>query len=349
MRVLVVDDSTLYRKIISDALAGLSDVQILTAPSGPIALSMLEAAPVDLVLLDIHMPEMSGPEVLEIIVRKYPRTPVVVFSGGVDRDASVTIRALETGALDFIQKPNADSMEQGKKTLQLQMRRVVDLARLRMGSVPIPDSTAAAQLPPRPRISRVPRSPELLLIGSSTGGPNALQEVLTRLPSNFPVPILVVQHMPPKFTTTLAAHIDRLSPLQVSEVLDGHIPKPGEVLFAPGGSHLKLVRNPAGKLVARLTDEPPVNSCRPSVDVLFESAAACGLRGVITVILTGMGDDGASGVAALRAACPTWCIIQNAATCVVYGMPAAIERRRLEDQILPLRDIAPRLQQTFHL
>jgi two-component system, chemotaxis family, protein-glutamate methylesterase/glutaminase len=345
MRVLVVDDSTLYRKIISDALALLPDIQVLTAPSGSIALSMLEAAPVDLVLLDIHMPDMSGPEVLEVIVQKRPRTPVVMFSGGVDRDASVTIRALQAGALDFIQKPNADSMEEGKKTLQSQLRRVVDLARLRMSAAPAPSTGG----PPRPRIARVPQLPEVLLIGSSTGGPTALQEVLTNLPANFPVPILVVQHMPPKFTATLAAHIDRLSPLRVSEVVEGHAPKPGEVLIAPGGQHFKLARNAAGHLLVRLTDDPPVNSCRPSVDVLFESAAACGLRGVISVILTGMGDDGANGVAALREACPTWCIIQNAATCVVYGMPAAIERRHLEDQILPLPDIAPRLQQIFRL
>jgi two-component system chemotaxis response regulator CheB len=345
MRVLVVDDSTLYRKIISDALASLPDVQVLTAPGGAIALSMLEAAPVDLVLLDIHMPDMSGPEVLEVIVEKYPRIPVVMFSGGVDRDASVTIRALQIGALDFIQKPQADSLEEGKKALQVQLRRVVDLARLRMSVPDAPSSSA----PSRPRISRLPQFPELLLFGSSTGGPNALQEVLTKLPANFPVPIVVVQHMPPKFTATLAAHIDRLSPLCVSEVTDGHAPKPGEALIAPGGQHFKLSRNPAGNLVVRLTEDPPVNSCRPSVDVLFESAAACGLRGVVGVILTGMGDDGANGVATLRAACPTWCIIQNAATCVVYGMPAAIERRGLEDQVLPLGDIAPRLLQIFRL
>jgi two-component system, chemotaxis family, protein-glutamate methylesterase/glutaminase len=345
MRVLVVDDSTLYRKIISDALALLPDIQVLTAPGGAIALSMLEAAPVDLVLLDIHMPDMGGPEVLEVIVGKYPQIPVVMFSGGVDRDASVTIRALQAGAVDFIQKPQADSLEEGKKTLQSQLRRVVDLTRLRISAPPAPP----AESPPRPRLARVPHSPEILLIGSSTGGPNALQEVLSKLPANFPVPILVVQHMPPKFTATLAAHIDRLSPLQVTEVVEGHSPKPGEVLIAPGGHHLKLARNPGGQLFTRVSEGPPVNSCRPSVDVLFESAAACRLRGAITLILTGMGDDGANGVAALRAACPTWCIIQNAATCVVYGMPAAIERRHLEDQILPLQDIAPRLQQIFRL
>jgi two-component system chemotaxis response regulator CheB len=154
--------------------------------------------------------------------------------------------------------------------------------------------------------------------------------------------------MPPVFTKSLADQLNKLSPLQVIEAPDGHVASAGQVLIAPGGYHMEISRDPNARFVVRLTDAPPVNSCRPAVDVLFRSAAACALRGVVSCILTGMGEDGAAGVDALHKACAaSWCVSQDAASCVVYGMPAAVAQRGLSDDVLPLPAIAPRLNELF--
>ena len=155
--------------------------------------------------------------------------------------------------------------------------------------------------------------------------------------------------MPPLFTKTLADQLNKTAALSVKEAQGGEIPGPGDVLIAPGGFHLEIFRNNDGKIQTRIVSSPPVNSCRPAVDVLFNSAAHCGLTGVIAIILTGMGSDGADGVAALKAACPAWCIAQDAYTSTVYGMPQAIAQRRLGDEILPLQEIGPRINKIFRI
>ena len=365
MRLLIVDDTALYRKLLTDAASQLTGVEVAGAvASGPLALARLAAESIDLVLLDVFMPEMNGPEVLEKIRRDFPKVAVVMISGATGADATITINALANGALDFIPKPQTSSFAEGMARLQGQLQHVIRLVQLRrINSGPAAVSAArpvapaspgfnpgaapsslpsAAPLPPRRRVLP-PAALDLLLIGVSTGGPRTLQDLLPALPSDFRLPVVIVQHMPPLFTRTLAEQLDKVCKLRVTEATDGERIQAGRILIAPGGRHLEIIRHTDGGLVTRLTDAAPVNSCRPAVDVLFNSAARCSLRGVLSVILTGMGEDGANGVAALKAALPTWSIAQDEATCVIYGMPQAVVRRQLEDEILPLPAIAPRL------
>ena len=355
IRILIVDDTALYRKVLTDAFAQIPEATVAGAvASGPAALARLATDPVDLVLLDVFMPEMNGPEVLARLRRDHPRTAVVMISGATGPDAAITIDALADGALDFIPKPQAASFAEGMSRLRSQLQQVVRIVRIRKFAVapgtarPAPAATAApAPLPKRKNTSVI--RPEILLIGVSTGGPRALHELLPRLPADFRLPVVIVQHMPPLFTRSLADQLTKTCPLPVVEASDAEPVTPGRILLAPGGRHLELVRDPAGPLRTQLTDTPPVNSCRPAVDVLFQSAARAELRGALSLILTGMGEDGANGVAALKASVPTWSIVQDEATCVIYGMPQAVVRRNLEDEILPLPSIAPRLVELTRL
>lgn len=361
MRLLIVDDTALYRKLLSDAASQLTGVEIAGAVgSGPLALARLAAEPIDLVLLDVFMPEMNGPEVLEKIRRDYPKVAVVMISGATGADAAITINALANGALDFIPKPQTTSFAEGMSRLRGQLQQVVNLVKLRRLSsgAPVTPRPAAPGVAGSPTAVAVPAAPvtarrrvlppaalDLLLIGVSTGGPRTLQDLLPGLPADFRLPVVIVQHMPPLFTRTLAEQLDKVCNLHVSEAKDGESLQPGRILIAPGGRHLEIYRDTSGGLLTRLTDAAPVNSCRPAVDVLFNSASQCGLRGVISLILTGMGEDGANGVATLKTAIPTWSIAQDEATCVIYGMPQAVVRRQLEDEVLPLPAIAPRLNE----
>jgi two-component system chemotaxis response regulator CheB len=366
MRLLIVDDTALYRKLLTDAASQLTGVEVAGAvSSGPLALSRIAAEPIDLVLLDVFMPEMNGPEVLAIIRRDFPKIAVVMISGATGADASITINALANGALDFIPKPQTTSFSEGMTRLRGQLQHVVNMVNLRrINTAPAAPRTAPAPTPaatgnatPGARAVPGPATPaqptrrrvlppatlDILLIGVSTGGPRTLQEMLPGLPADFRLPVVIVQHMPPLFTRTLAEQLDKVCNLRVSEAVDGERIVAGRILIAPGGRHLEIIRDADGAMVTRLTDAAPVNSCRPAVDVLFNSASRCALRGAISLILTGMGEDGAAGVATLKAAVPTWSIAQDEATSVIYGMPQAVVRRQLEDEILALPAISPRL------
>ena len=366
MRLLIVDDTALYRKLLTDAASQLTGVEVAAAvASGPLALARIAAEPIDLVLLDVFMPEMNGPEVLAIIRRDFPKIAVVMISGATGADASITINALANGALDFIPKPQTTSFSDGMTRLRGQLQHVVNMVNLRrINTAPAAPRTASAPTPTAPGtaaqgarpapLQATPAQPprrrvlppvtlDILLIGVSTGGPRTLQEMLPGLPADFRLPVVIVQHMPPLFTRTLAEQLDKVCNLRVSEAGDGERVVPGRILIAPGGRHLEIIRDAEGALITRLTDAAPVNSCRPAVDVLFDSASRCALRGAISLILTGMGEDGAAGVATLKAAVPTWSIAQDEATSVIYGMPQAVVRRQLEDEILPLPAIPSRL------
>lgn len=353
MRILVVDDSALYRKLLSDAASSLPGAETVAVSGGELALKRLETEKFDLVLLDVFMDQMSGPETLDRIKASHNRVPVVMVSGATGRDAEITIQCLSHGAMDFIPKPTGSSFEAGMEALKAEIRKVATMARLRnAGGSAMQETSAAPIAPPAssaPKRLQPPPFPELILVGVSTGGPNALTAMLPAISAKLPVPILLVQHMPATFTKSLAEQLDKASALSVKEAAGGEIPAPGEVLIAPGGFHMEIFRNDSGKLETRLTSAPPVNSCRPSVDVLFQSAGECNLRGAIAIILTGMGSDGADGVASLKKACPTWCIAQDAATSTVYGMPQAIAQRDLHEEILPLQEIGPRVNRIFRL
>ena len=355
IRVFIADDTVIYRKILSDAVAALPDAEVVgIASNGAMALKKLAQVDADLALLDVFMPEMNGVETLRGIRKDFPSVAVVMISGATNRDADITIEALELGALDFIPKPTGMSQEESLQTLTDDLRRIFRLLNIRRWTRNAPsDRTATVATTPKPFAhSPPPTAPsgsrptsfEIVVIGVSTGGPNALNAVIPKLPGDLGCPILLVQHMPPCFTASLADHLARQSALAVREAKDRETVLPNTVYIAPGGRHM-IVRpfasGPA-KLQISLNDTPPVNSCRPAVDVLFRSVAANVQGGVLSVILTGMGEDGAAGVATLkRRGC--YSLAQDEKTCVVYGMPRAIIEKGLADEALPLEDIAERI------
>ncbi|MFH0920650.1 MAG: chemotaxis-specific protein-glutamate methyltransferase CheB [Fibrobacterota bacterium] len=361
IRTLVVDDTVLFRKLISEASAAFPGVEVVgTAASGAIALKKLHQSPVDLVLLDVHMADMDGVQTLEHIRLEFPDTAVVMVSGVSTRSADSTIRALELSALDFIRKPDSSDYQENVLRLREDLKNVFRSLETRMltrglrksADAPLHDrplaAPSAAPGPPHapavdPATShRLPDTLDLVVLGVSTGGPEALSRVIPALPADLGVPVVLVQHMPPHFTRSLAESLGKKSALEVVEaVSDGEL-RPGRVYIAPGGQHL-VVREHQGRLYAMLNADPPENSCRPSVDVLFRSVAgACGDRGVLAVILTGMGSDGLRGVEALKKK-KCYCLTQNEATCVVYGMPRAVDDARFSDESLPVSGMAARI------
>jgi len=357
MRLLIVDDSALYRKILSEAAEALPGVAAVSVPNAELALSKLAAEAFDLVLLDIFMPDRNGPELLTEIKSLYPKQHVVMVSGATGRDAGITLEALSNGAIDFIAKPSSGGLAAGAEVIKQEIARVLETVRQRSSAASsraqiAPAPVSSARLPATSAVGPRTNPPpflDMVLIGVSTGGPKALGELLASISPDFPVPILIVQHMPAVFTLSLAGQLDRVCPLHVLEAGDRRPLKAGEVLIAPGGRHLEVVKSEAAGLMTRITDAPPVHSCRPSVDVLFEAAAGCRLRGLVSVVLTGMGSDGAEGLGKLKAASPLWSIAQNAATCAVYGMPQAVVNAGLADEVLPLAEIGPRLNRIFRV
>jgi two-component system chemotaxis response regulator CheB len=364
--VLIVDDTIVYRRILSEVVESLGDVVLMgTAPHGRLALSKLEQNPVDLVLLDVEMPEMNGLETLKEIRRLHPATSVVMISGTNMSSAEVTLRCLEQGAIDFLRKPEGSDADASRNELRDKLRPLLRHVQTRMnlqrgtGAAPAPAPAAMptrpsppaapeiSQAPKPPRLAAVPTQFDIVGIGVSTGGPNALAEVIPRLPADFPVPILMVQHMPPLFTASLAEHLDQRSKLAVREARDGEPILPGTVLIAPGGKHMvvrRFVEAETGlsTAVVGLNENPPENSCRPSVDVLFRSLAAQYDGNMLAVIMTGMGSDGCEGVRAMkRRGC--LCLAQTEATCVVYGMPLAVDEAGLSDEKVPLERLADRV------
>lgn len=320
IRVLVVDDSALMRKLIPQMLTGDDSIEVVgTAMDGTFCLKKIEELKPGVVTLDLEMPGMNGIDTLKEIMRRHP-VPVIVFSSFSTEGATVTMKALGLGAFDFVPKPKDATAHMAETAREL-----------------IVKIKAAAECKLKPRmLSSVPPKPEKLpassgapskvvAIGVSTGGPQALEYVLSQLPADFPGTVTVVQHMPEGFTDMFARRLDEVCPLRVKEAQSGDVLQPGRVLICPGSRHMKVKRLPLGDVVV-LSDEPRVNGHRPSADVLLRSVAEEFRAQAIGVLMTGMGDDGAEGLGAIKKL-GGMTLAQSEESCVVFGMPkAAIER-----------------------
>jgi two-component system chemotaxis response regulator CheB len=341
IRVMVVDDSVVVRKIVTDVLSADPDIEVVgTAVNGKIAVAKLEQLKPDLVTMDIEMPEMNGIEAVRAIRATRSRVPIIMFSTLTERGASATLDALSAGANEYVTKPaNVGSVGQSMESVREQLIPKIKALTGRPAG-PGPARVAAPVPPVRPAAPRTGpgKKPAVLVIGSSTGGPEALAKVLPMLPATLPVPVLVVQHMPPVFTRQFAQRLDRLSPLRVVEAADGSPLVPGTIHLAPGDHHLVVRshgRSPLANLQTGLNQGPPENFCRPAVDPLFRSVVTAYDGAVLAVVLTGMGSDGRNGAAEIRAGGGT-VLVQDQATSVVWGMPGAVAQAGLADEILPL-------------
>jgi len=338
IKVLIVDDSALMRALLAEIVGGAPDLEVVgAAPDAAAAREMIKALNPDVLTLDVEMPGMNGLEFLDRLMKLRPM-PVVMISSLTERGSETTLRALELGAVDFVAKPRAESAA----LLQAYAEEIRDKIRAAKGarlrravmSVAAPRVEPSGGLPPKTLAER------LIAIGASTGGTEAIREVLSRFPAVMP-PIVMVQHMPESFTTSFAKRLDGLSVLRVVEAQGGERLQPGHAYLAPGHSHLLVKRSGAG-WVTELSRGDPVNRHRPAVDVLFSAVAREAGRNAIGVILTGMGKDGAQGMLEMRKA-GAWNIGQDQETCVVYGMPREAAQIGALDEVAGLGAIAARV------
>lgn len=340
IRVLVVDDSALMRQLLSKLLSLDPNIEVVGVAADPyIAYDKIKVLQPNVVTLDVEMPRMDGLTFLEKLMQLRP-TPVVMVSSLTGRGAETTLRALELGAVDFVTKPSHDvansTLKLGEELVE-KVKIAAGAALRRRPAARPSTSPAAAVKKDGPLLRRVRSTARVIAIGASTGGTEAIAEVLREMPSDAPG-IVIVQHMPPGFTTSFASRLNGLCRMRVKEARDGDRIMAGQVLLAPGDYHMQVVRSGAQDTV-RVFSAPPVNRFRPSVDVLFNSCADQLGCNCVGVILTGMGYDGARGMRALHdAGGPT--IAQDEATSVVFGMPKEAIAHGGVDQVLPLDQIA---------
>jgi two-component system chemotaxis response regulator CheB len=347
-RVLVVDDSAFMRKMVSDLIEEDSRfIVVAAAKNGLEAIGKTKELKPDVVTMDVEMPVMNGLQALRSIMREHP-VPVVMLSSLTEEGAKETIEALALGAIDFVQKPSGPISLDIRKVGE-QLREKLHMA-VRIKPKLIPAWSEPAALPrigkkavPVPSGGRTEPFKHIIAIGTSTGGPRALQQVIPRFPAHFPAPILVVQHMPPHFTKSLAARLDMMSELKVSEAVQDGVIAPGHAYIAPGGWHMTVHCDESGIYRIRLNQDAPRHGHRPAVDVLFESLLP--FRSLVrhAVLMTGMGSDGALGMKALHADGAESTIAESRETCVVYGMPRAAVELQCVSDILPLHRIPDRL------
>lgn len=345
IRVLVVDDSAVARGLTKRWLGEEQGVEVVgSAVDGADAVDKAKALQPDIVVLDVEMPVLDGLSALPRILAAAPRTRVVMASTRTQRNAEVTIKALAAGAADFVSKPEATRLGGAQAYRAELVAKIRALCAVGMR----PRAAAAARAEPSPAPRPAPtfaQAPVALVIGVSTGGPQALRELVATLASAIPAPILIVQHMPATFTTILAQHLDKLTDAAAVEATHGRVLEPGTIYVAPGGHHMTVARR-AGRDVVELDTSPPVNHCRPAVDPLFRSAAALWGAGTLAVVLTGMGSDGCDGARAVVDAGGR-VIVQDEATSVVWGMPGAVARAGLAHSILPLSGVGPAVVEAF--
>jgi two-component system chemotaxis response regulator CheB len=346
IRVLVVDDSVVIRKLLTQTLAADPAIEVAgTASNGKIALAKISQVNPELVILDVEMPEMDGLETLSNIRKSWPKLPVIMFSTKTEKGAVATIEALTRGASDYVAKPsNVGSvvlaMERVREALIPKIKALVP-----RGHRPVPPAAPPGAKPAAGFPQRVPGTEaavDLLVIGASTGGPNALTAMLPKLPADLPVPVVIVQHMLAAFTRHFAERLASQCKLRVVEPNHGDSIKPGTIYIAKGDYHL-LVHRRGREGFVTLNQEAPENFCRPAVDVMFDSAANAYGASVLGVVLTGMGHDGYRGSKLIRQAGGN-VIVQDEASSVVWGMPGYVASAGLATQVLPLDKVAGEIE-----
>ena len=342
IRVLIVDDAVVVRRILTDVFAADPDIEVAgIAANGQIALAKIEQVNPDLITLDVEMPGMNGVETVRAIRKTHPKLPVIMFSTLTERGAAATLDALAAGANDYVTKPaNVGSvsvaMERIREQLIPKIKALAGAVHLLSGAVP------QQVMPPIPAFVpkqiALPMRADIIAIGTSTGGPNALAEVIPRLPRNLPVPVVVVQHMPPIFTKLLAERLSAQWKCPVKEAEVGDRLEPGHGYIAPGNYHMCLQRRPDGVYLT-LNQGPQENSCRPSVDVMLRSVVEVYGGNSFAVIMTGMGQDGLRGCTSVREAGGR-VVVQDEPSSVVWGMPGFVAKAGLADRVVPLDQIS---------
>jgi two-component system, chemotaxis family, protein-glutamate methylesterase/glutaminase len=337
IRILVVDDAVVFRRLVSEELSRDPALEVVgTAANGKIALAKLPQVNPDLVILDVEMPEMDGLQTLKELRKTYPHLPVIMFSALTERGAAATLDALSLGASDYFTKPTSvGGLDASLQVIREQLvPEIKALCAAKCAAPPAAprrhDDRRRAPARPGVRTDQI----EVGAIGASTGGPNALAELFAHLPADFRVPIVLVQHMPPMFTRLLSERLSAQSAIRVEEAHSGGVLRPGHAWVAPGDHHMIVVRD--GTQVRVLVhQDPPENSCRPAVDVLFRSVAHTFGASTLAVILTGMGQDGLRGCELIHEA-GGHILAQDEASSVVWGMPGYVARAGLADRVLPL-------------
>jgi two-component system, chemotaxis family, protein-glutamate methylesterase/glutaminase len=349
IRVLVVDDSVVIRRLVTHALAEDDQLEVAgAAPNGVIALQRIPQLKPDVITLDVEMPEMDGLETLRQIRKLYPELPVIMFSTLTERGATATLDALSLGASDYVTKAaNVGSLEKSMVSLRSELvpkiKQFFQFGTAAKHSQPVPLTLPVVAAPVRVRMQPATMTAErrVVAIGVSTGGPDALAQVMPMFPKDFRLPIVIVQHMPPLFTRLLAERLNAISAIRVEEVKEGSCLEPGKALLAAGGYHMRVRKKGAG-VIATMDEEPPENSCRPAVDVLFRSVGEVYSGGSIAVILTGMGYDGLR-VAGILKEMGAYVIAQDERSSVVWGMPGAVAKSGLADATVDLACVVPEI------
>ncbi|MBT3366576.1 MAG: chemotaxis response regulator protein-glutamate methylesterase [Nitrospina sp.] len=351
IRVLVVDDAVVVRKIVTDTLSGDPDIEVAaTAANGKIALQKIPQVNPDILTLDIEMPEMDGLQTLAEARKIYPKLPIIMFSTLTERGGAKTLEALALGATDYVTKPaNVGSVSVAMQRIRDELIPKIKMfcsksagieAPLKL--IPKPVAKVGTPIIKRPIVkTSLLQKADILAIGVSTGGPNALAELFPTLPGDLPVPIVLVQHMPPFFTKLLAERLTAKSPLDIQEGKTGEKLIPGKAWIAPGDYHMVLEKRADGVYI-KTNQDPQENSCRPAVDPLFRSVVEIYGRKTLSVILTGMGQDGLIGCEHVKEA-GGQVIVQDEASSVVWGMPGFVARAGLADEVLPLDQIGQKI------
>ena len=341
IRVLIVDDSAIIRQTVSDELGLDPEIEIAgTAPNGQIALAKMTQVNPDFVLLDVEMPVLDGLKTLSELKKTHRRIPVMMFSSLTERGADATLDALMLGAAGYFTKPNRGGIEESRRIIREQL--LPQIKAICAANLAKFETARSTVVPVSPPARTVPSGVVgIVAIGVSTGGPNALMELFRSLPADLPVPIVIVQHMPPVFTKQLANRLSANSKIIVEEATSGTLLEPGRAWIAPGDNHMTVARQGLRQRLV-LDKEPQENSCRPAVDPLFRSVAKVFGGQALAIVMTGMGSDGLRGCEAIKAVGGR-VLIQDEASSVVWGMPGNVSRAGLADKVLPLSLIGPEI------